>query len=170
MKKGIMILYHLVQDCEKQKVINSMSDYKKVYDEFWYYRNNDLHKIVDKYLKLLFSNINTKFTNGYISNPDYLKSATLIIDSYLNFYTINKSNKMYNKGYITPYLCDNDGMIIQIFETNIKNTDILNYNLQIKICVLLNNVIKFVNKYNIPEEDIHLEWKKQIWIFLFLIH
>uniref|UniRef100_UPI00329A64E6 hypothetical protein n=1 Tax=Salmonella enterica TaxID=28901 RepID=UPI00329A64E6 len=47
MEKGIMILYHLVQGCEKQKVINSMSDYKKVYDEFWYYRNNDLHKIVE---------------------------------------------------------------------------------------------------------------------------
>lgn len=56
-EKGLVILYHIFQGDRKDKYTNLIPDYKKIYEEFWIYRNDELNKKIDIFLKTLFSNI-----------------------------------------------------------------------------------------------------------------
>lgn len=116
-EKGLILLYHMLQGGDKNKYINLISEYKKIYEEFWIYRNEELNKKVDTYLKTLFSNIRLRLINGEIYNPQDFKNLTYIFDSYIKTYSINHSNKIYEKGYITQFLCDNNGFITYISES-----------------------------------------------------
>lgn len=55
--------------------------------------------------------------------------------------------------------------IFNIFKQNNLKTDIKVYNLQFKICILLNNIKKFINKYNIIYKDYHKLWLNEEFDF-----
>lgn len=131
-EKGIMLLYHLIIGGDKNVINYTMKSYKKVFDEFYIYRYEELNERIDKYLKTMFSNIKIRILNSRLYNNSSLKTPTFIFDTYSQIYETNRSNKSLDIGYVTQYLCDNNGFIIYVFNTkeyvNNKNNCKINYN------------------------------------------
>lgn len=91
-EKGIMILYHLVIGENKDVINQHMKSYKKVYDEFYINRYEDLNEKINKYLNTMFSNINIRLLTSRLYNNINLKTPTFVFDTYRQIYETNRSN------------------------------------------------------------------------------
>lgn len=131
-EKGIMLLYHLITGDDKNVINYKMKSYKKVFDEFYIYRYEELNEKVDKYLKTMFSNVKIRILNSRLYNNNALKTPTFVFNTYSQIYETNRSNKKLDIGYVTQYLCDNSGFITYISDTkeyvNSGNNCKINYN------------------------------------------
>ncbi len=88
----------------------------------------EINKIVDNYLKTLFSDIDSRIYNAKENNHEDINFLTFTFDSYLKF---NNSNTLFNKGMITQFICDNNGFITYVskakkYYEKYKNVNILN--------------------------------------------
>lgn len=129
--KGIVLLYHILSGEDKSKFNNTIPGFNKFYKDFWNSRYDELNKVVDNYLKTLFSDIELRIYNGKENNPENINFLTFTFDSYIRYNKINNSNRLFNKGMITQYICDNNGFITYVSMTKkyyekIKNGNILN--------------------------------------------
>lgn len=129
--KGIVLLYHILSGEDKLKFNNIIPGFNRFYNEFWNSRYNEINKIVDNYLKTLFSDIDTRIYNAKENNHENINFLTFTFDSYLKYNKVNNSNRLFNKGMITQFICDNNGFITYVSKTKkyyekFKNGNILN--------------------------------------------
>jgi hypothetical protein len=117
--KGIMLLYQLINGGNKSKYNQLMKGFNKVYNEFWINRFDELDKKVDYFLKNLFSNIDIRSITSEMYNPEQLKISTFIFDTYLKTYNSKNGNFLYEKGYITPIMCDCNGIVTYVSDVKI---------------------------------------------------
>lgn len=128
---------------------------------------------IDKKDVITIDDKHMEYKSYYISNTKNILKKDINNDNFLNpsindelyvedIHYNTSFSEIHSVGKKTIYEIED---IFNIFKQNNLKTDIKVYNLQFKICVLLNNIKNFVNKYNILHKDHHKLWLSEEFDF-----
>ncbi|KAI7849443.1 hypothetical protein BDC45DRAFT_427087, partial [Circinella umbellata] len=150
MEKGLLILYHLITGNSFRDMEDFIpsSSFHEIYKQFWDDNKNELNRLFTE----LLENINFMFPIRKNKNEELTDDEILYNETFGSF-----------RSKIENYfgILGNKFKRFNNNERNCKITDIKTYNIQLKLVLLLLNIKKFVDIYNIPIKPNHILWSNE---------